>query len=100
MGKQKKCYVAGFIGNLPKDIYEANFKKAEQEVVALGYMPISPLNLPHNHDKSWESYMREDIIALMGCEALYAQNNIRFSPGGMIEMETAVKVGINIIHQK
>lgn len=96
----KKCYIAGFIGNLPVEQFTANFEKAEKEVIEMGMIPISPLKLPHNHDKSWGSYMKEDIKALMDCECVYAQNNIRFSPGGMIEIETAMKVGINVIHQK
>ena len=96
---KKKCYIAGFIGDLTKEQYEANFTAAEKEVIKLGFEPMNPLKFGHNHDKSWESYMREDIKMLMDCQYLYAQSNIRFSPGGMIELELAAKVGINIIHQ-
>ncbi len=97
---QRKCYIAGFIGNLPVEEYTANFEQAEKEVIAMGFIPVSPLKLPHNHGKSWGEYMKEDLIAMLQCDAVYAQNNIRFSPGGMIEIETAMKVGIDVIHQK
>lgn len=96
----KKCYIAGLIGDLPIEIYTLNFEKAEQEVEALGYIPVSPLKLPHNHDKSWKSYMIEDLISMLQCDVLYALKNIRFSPGGKIELQTAVSIGMDIIHQK
>lgn len=96
----QKCYIAGHIGKLPVEEFTANFEKAEKEVIALGMTPVSPLKLPHNHDKTWSSYMKEDLKAMLDCQYVYAQNNIRFSPGGMIEIDTAMKVGINVIHQQ
>lgn len=95
----KKCYIAGQIGGLSVDEYTDNFMRAEKEVVMMGMHPISPLDLPHDHDKSWKSYMVEDLTEMLKCDCVYAQKNIRFSPGGMIEIETAMKIGINVIHQ-
>jgi len=97
---QKKCYIAGQIGGLFEEAYTENFRQAEQEVVMMGYAPVSPLNLPHNHNRSWKAYMIEDLTEMLKCDVVYAQRNIRFSPGGMIEIETAMKVGIDVIHQK
>src|SRR5450631_2735928 len=96
----KKCYIAGYIGKLSVEEYTANFDQAEKEVIALGMIPVSPIKLPHNHDKTWGSFMKEDMIAMLQCDTVYAQANIRFSPGGMIEIETAMKVGMDVIHQK
>ncbi|MES3018196.1 MAG: DUF4406 domain-containing protein [Bacteroidota bacterium] len=95
----KKCYIAGKIGDLTEVEYKANFEQAKAEVREMGFEPVSPVDLPHNHSKSWGAYMKEDLIALLQCDAVYAQRNVRFSPGGMIEIETALKVGINVIHQ-
>ena len=44
-------------------------------------------------------YMKEDLIALLQCDCVYAMRNWRLSPGACIEIELAVRVGINIIHQ-
>lgn len=96
----RKCYIAGKIGDLPKDQYEANFEAAEREVIALGFVPVSPLKLPHEHGRTWKEYMVEDLKALLDCDAVYAQHNVRFSPGGMIEINTANSVGITVIHQQ
>jgi hypothetical protein len=95
----KRCYIAGKIGDLPKEEYEANFAKAEQRVRELGYEPVSPLKLPHNHGRTWREYMIEDLKALLDCDAVFAQHNVRFSPGAMIEINTANAIGITVIHQ-
>jgi hypothetical protein len=95
----KKCYIAGYIGNLPVDEYTKNFEEAKKEVIELGYDPVSPLDLAHDHGKSWGEYMREDLKAMLACHSLYALRNWRLSPGAKIEINTAVSVGLHIIHQ-
>lgn len=95
----KKCYIAGKIGDLSKEVYEHNFNYAKKVVSALGYEPVSPVDLPHNHDKTWESYMKDDIKALVECDAVYVLHNWRTSPGATIEVNLALSLGINTIHQ-
>ena len=97
---EKKCYIAGKIGNLPEQEYKVNFAVGEIEVASMDMIPISPIELPHNHGKTWNEYMREDLIAMLQCDAVYALKNWRLSPGATIEVETAIKVGIEIIYQK
>lgn len=96
----KKCYIAGKIGDLPPAVYKAAFEQAKNEVREFGFDPVSPLDLPHNHGKSWSEYMREDLIEMLKCDSLYALRNWRVSPGATIEIQTALSVGINIIHQR
>lgn len=98
--ENKKCYIAGKIGELPKDVYEAKFEKAKQQVIEMGMVPISPIELPHEHDKTWSSYLREDITEMLKCGAVYALRDWRLSAGATIEVNLALAVGINIIHQK
>lgn len=95
-----KIYIAGKIGDLPEEEYKSNFEKAKQHLIEQGYEVLSPVDLPHNHDKSWSSYMKEDLRALMECEALFALRNWKKSPGATIEVNLAVQLGINIIFQK
>lgn len=94
-----KCYIAGKIGKLPEAEYKKNFEEGKAEVIKLGYEPVSPVDLPHLHSRTWNAYMREDIIALMGCEYLYALSNWQQSPGATIEVNIAKSVGIEIIYQ-
>lgn len=76
-----------------------NFSKAEKEVKTLGFIPVSPLKLKHDHNKSWGAYMKVDIRALTECHAVYALRNWRQSPGATIEVNLAVSLGINVIFQ-
>jgi hypothetical protein len=94
-----KCYIAGKIGDLPEAEYKTAFEKAKKEVEAMGFVPVSPVELPHNHGKSWNEYMREDLTALLTCHSVYTLKNWRLSPGAVIEVNTAVSVGLHIIHQ-
>jgi len=98
----KRVYIAGKIGDLPEHEYKLNFELAKIDLELLGFKKeeiISPVDLPHNHDRKWTSYMREDIIALMGCTHVYATQNWRQSTGATIEVNLAVALGINVIHQ-
>lgn len=95
-----KCYIAGKIGDLPKDVYEKNFEVGKEEVIKLGYEPISPVDLPHLHNRTWSDYMREDLTEMLKCQAVYCLRNWRLSPGATIEIETALRVGLAIIHQQ
>ena len=91
------CYIAGKITGLPLEEVKYHFEKGKKAVVELGYTPIPPLELPHDHDKSWESYMREDLKALLGCTVLYALPNWHESRGAKIEVSLAQSLGIPVI---
>lgn len=95
----KKCYIAGKIGDLPLEVYTKNFNEAKDQVKELGFEPVSPTDLPHNHDKKWLSYMREDMKAMLDCDAVFAQRNWNDSPGARIEVSTAKSLGLQVIYQ-
>lgn len=94
-----KCYIAGGIGHPPKGDYKERFAQGKIEVEVLGYTPVSPLDLPHQHDGEWSSYMREDITALLSCSHVYALRNWQQSRGATLEIELARQLGIEIIEQ-
>ena len=97
---KEKCYISGKITGLSVEEFTALFEAAKQEVIALGYEPVSPTELTHAHDKSWQSYMREDIVALMDCKHIYALRNWRSSAGAVIEVTLCFQLGINVIYQE
>ena len=95
----KKCYIAGKIGDLPMAEVKANFERAKRKVDLLGLYPVSPLELPHDHGKTWSDYMREDLTEMLKCDYVFACYNWRKSPGATIEINLALQVGLNIIHE-
>jgi len=95
---RKKCYIAGKITGLSKKEYTKMFDDAEQKVLSLNMYPINPTKLKHEHDKSWESYMRECVAALMGCSFIYALPNYKESKGAIIEIQLAIDLKIPVIY--
>ncbi len=98
--KKQRCYIAGKIGGLSIEDVKFNFDEAKHIVGQMGFEPVSPIDLPHEHGKTWEEYMREDLRAMLTCNFVYVLNNWRTSPGATIEVKTAMSLGINIVFQK
>src|ERR1700712_4511432 len=95
-----KCYIAGQVSGLPEAEYQAKFRRAEIAVKILGYEPVNPVTLPHDHDKTWQSYMRDTITHLLTCNAVYALSDWQQSRGARIEIQLAKDLDIDIIYEK
>lgn len=92
-----KVYISGQITGIETEA-PALFEKAENELRELGHEPINPMKLPHQHDKSWESYMKEDLAAMMQCEAIYLLPNWYKSTGAKIENALAYSLKMKTLH--
>ena len=93
-----KIYITGKISGI-EDTARKLFQEAETKLTQKGYTVVNPMKLPHNHDKTWKSYMKEDIKALMDCDEIYALNNWEKSEGATIEIKIAQAIGIKVILQ-
>ena len=94
-----KMYISGKITGL--DYQEAfnSFELAEKEFLIKGWEVINPMKLKHQHDESWQNYMREDLKALLDCGCVYMLNNWEDSVGARIEHKLAMDLEILIIYQ-
>jgi len=97
MQNKRLIYIAGAVTGTTD--YIERFEDAAYQAVLLKYLPINPIELPHNHDKSWESYMKETIIAMMRCEAIFMMKGWRQSKGATIEHHLAKKLNYTIIYE-
>ena len=59
-----KVYISGKISGI-EDEAPKLFSSAEKELADKGHETVNPMTLNHDHDKSWHSYMKEDIKALL-----------------------------------
>ena len=98
--KRPKCYISGKITGLDEALARENFEFAEHHVHNHGYEVINPFKLPHDHDKSWEAYMLENLAALSKCKCIYFLPNWRSSPGARIEKLWAERLKIIILNPK
>lgn len=90
-----KVYISGQITGL--DNFAELFKQAQTELESQGHEIVNPCNLPHNHDKTWQSYMKEDIKALCDCDAIYMLPNWSSSNGARLEYHVALRIGMTIL---
>lgn len=91
-----KVYISGKISGI-EDEAKILFDNAENHLIGLGYEVVNPMTIEHNHDLSWNSYMKTDIKALMDCTHIYLLPNYIDSKGAIIEKQLAENVGINVI---
>jgi hypothetical protein len=92
-------YISGPITGRPIEESEAHFKKASDDLAKADFIPSNPMLLDHNHDKSWQSYMKEDISEMMKCDAIYMLQGWKSSKGAKIEYELAKALGFTIYHE-
>lgn len=94
-----KVYISGAITNNPEA--KQQFDDAKQTLLDLkkDYQPISPMDLPHKHDLTWQSFMREDIKALMDCDGIYLIEGWQRSIGARIEKDLAESLNMKIIYE-
>jgi nucleoside 2-deoxyribosyltransferase len=95
-----KIYIAGPITGFDLKERRHTFSNIEDFLKDNGRVPVNPMALPHNHDKSWESYMRECIAALVTCDEIFMLKNWEASKGAKIEFYIADKMGMKIIFEK
>lgn len=96
MKKGEKIYISGAItGN---DNAKAEFEHAEQFLLKRGCIPVNPMKLTHDHDKNWESYMKECIVGMMTCESVLMIEKWEFSKGALIEYNLAKDLNMKIYY--
>lgn len=95
----KRIYISGKISGI-EELAPILFERAEYLIKAMGSIPVNPMTLNHEHDKSWTSYMKEDVKALCDCDAIYMLDNWKESRGAVIEHYIAEQLDLEIIYHK
>ena len=98
MSNTKKVYISGKITGMESDA-EIIFSKAEEFLKKEYRAVVNPMKLNHDHDKSWESYMKVCIKALCDCDVIYLLSNYSNSKGALMELAMAKDLGLEIIYE-
>ena len=92
-----KFYISGGITGVPH--YLETFKEVENYLVMQGIEVVNPTTLKHDHDKSYEAYMKEDIKELLLCDAIFMISGWGKSLGAVFEHEVAKTCGIKTLYE-
>jgi len=90
------AYISGKITGTP-NLNKYKFAVAADLIRKIGYNPVNPHLLPDNHDKSWSSYMKECIKALIKCDFVFVLDDWKHSKGALREVFIASFLGLPII---
>lgn len=89
----KSIYISGGItGRLIEDV-EKNFRYAELILHQKGWNVVNPLNIDHQENSTWATYMLTDLAALIPCDAIYMLQDWNKSHGARIEHAFAIAMG-------
>lgn len=95
----KRIYISGKITGLDIEVAKQLFDNATEKLALEGYRVVNPMALNHDHDLTWESYMRVDLMALLQCNHIYMLKNWRSSKGAIIEHQLAWDLNLTIIFE-
>lgn len=98
-----RIYISGPISGIPNLNREA-FAKATDDLRAEGYEVVNPHEII-NHERAeregweWSDYMREDIKALMTCDAIYMLSGWELFKGARLERYIAQELRLRVMYQ-
>lgn len=94
-----KIYISGKISGI-EEIAPKLFCEAAYVLRKQGFEVVNPITINHDHDLSWESYMKADIKEMCDCQAIYMLSNWYNSKGAIIEHDLAKKLKFRMIYEK
>lgn len=95
-----KIYIAGRITGREIETAFKQFEQAENILKEWGEEIVNPMRLPHDHDKTWKSYMVECIAELVKCDSIYMLKGWQKSKGARLELHIAKKLNYKIFYQR
>jgi DNA-binding MarR family transcriptional regulator len=95
-----KIYISGKITGLPLEEVKEKFEKAEKILIAQGYEVVNPTRNGIPESEPWDVHVAFDIVAMLGCSAVYLLQDWPYSKGATIEKSVAEIAGKEIIYEK
>jgi len=96
---KRKIYIAGPITDYDLSERKRKFDFNQSLLEVLGFEVVNPMALPHDHDKTWHSYMRECIAALVTCDSVLFLKDWQKSSGAQLEYHIADALDLTIMFE-
>jgi hypothetical protein len=91
---KKKIYIAGKVTGENREACIAKFKKAQQEIEALGHEAVNPIEVVGDWEASWADAMKKCIRALVDSDGIFLLRDFHKSTGAMMERSLAYDLKI------
>lgn len=95
----KRIYLSGPMTGLPEMNFPA-FHAEAARLRALGFEVVNPADLNPEPNTGWHECMRNDLKALLDCDALALLDGWQQSASAHLEMHVAHRVGMEIVIAK
>ena len=88
-----RVYISGPITGIP-DYNRPAFAAAARALENMGHEPVNPHDVtPFDPHMDWADYLRNDLIALLGCDAITMLPGAHNSRGAALERHVADALG-------
>lgn len=91
-----QIYLSGPMTGMPELNFPA-FHAEARRLTALGYNVVNPAELNPDPNTDWQTCMRNDLAALLTCDALALLDGWQRSTGAHLEMHVAHRLGMEIV---
>lgn len=90
-----KIYISGPMTGI-EDFNKKAFNYWANKISFRGHEAVNPATLPTPITPDWTEYMKQDIKALLDCDAVLCLPGWQFSRGAKIEINLAVELGLKV----
>lgn len=94
-----KIYISGQISGHDLRERKEAFNVAAQRLHSAGYTPVNPFDLNVPDEATYEEHMKEDLKAMLGCDAIYMLKGWAESHGAQVENVIAIECGLKVIFE-
>lgn len=92
----KRVYLSGPMTSMP-DLNFPAFNAEAHRLRAIGYEVVNPATLNPDPGATWHECMRQDLKALLDCDAIALLDGWQKSAGAHLEMHVAHRIGMEIL---
>ena len=90
-------YISGPIKD--NEDYIDDFAQAESDLAQRGHAFVNPVTIDHDENSTYEDYMRNDLRAMLECDAIYLLRGWEKSAGAKVEFLAAVACGLEVMYE-
>jgi len=90
-----KVYLSGPMSGMPEFNFPL-FNVEAAELRRLGYAVVNPVDINPDHSTPWSACLREDLRALLDCDAVAVLPGWEKSRGATLEVFVATQLGMRI----